>query len=76
MNKINLGTHKISEKELYDRIMLAIPDKQFKAIAKKVDRQMDKMIVDMIPKGQFAKIITRIQKDLDKERNHAKTHQQ
>ena len=68
MTKINMEKHKISEQELYDRIMLKIPAKQFKAIVKKVDKQMDRMIVDMIPKAQFARIVTKIRKDLDKER--------
>jgi len=65
--KIIIGKHKISELELYDRIIIEVPAKQFKAIAKKVERQMDRMIVDKIPKAQFAKIITKIRKDLDKE---------
>jgi prephenate dehydrogenase len=67
--KINLGKHKISEQELYDRIILAIPAKQFKAIAKKVERQMDRLrlIVDMLPKTQFHRIVIKIRKDLDKE---------
>ncbi|MCX5884316.1 MAG: hypothetical protein NT096_00125 [Proteobacteria bacterium] len=68
MTKINMGNHKITELELYDRIIEKIPAKQFKAIAKKVERQMDKMIVDMIPKDQFQHIITKILSDLNKEK--------
>jgi predicted dinucleotide-binding enzyme len=67
MTKINIGKHKISEKELYDRIIAAIPAKQFQTIAKKVNRQLDQIIVDRIPKIQFTRIITKIRKDLDKE---------
>ena len=65
--KINIGGHKISRLELYDRIINAIPAKQFKAIAKRVEKEMDRLIVDHIPKTQFSHIIQKIQRDLKKE---------
>jgi len=65
--KIDIGGYKISQLELNDRIILALPNRQFKAIAKQVKKEMDQMIIDKIPKGQFAQIIQKIHKDLERE---------